>query len=99
MNVSCLLHVQVAVGGEKNRYPLVRILGGPQNRAGRRDEKNNSCLCRESNPGSPARGLITIPTEVSWLLNVIRWIKTNTELQISVFLIILGVLFQCEFGS
>jgi hypothetical protein len=38
------------------RYPLDRRLGGPQSRSGRYGEEK-SCLCQESNPGSPARSL------------------------------------------
>jgi hypothetical protein len=37
------------------RYPLVKRLGGPQSRSGRRAGRKILCHCRGSNPGSPDR--------------------------------------------
>jgi len=42
------------------RNPISRRLGGPQGQSGRGGEEKNSCPCWESNPGRPARSLVTI---------------------------------------
>jgi len=50
--------------GKNRRYPLNRKLGGSQSRSGRYGEERNPCLYRESNPGGPARSLVTVLTEL-----------------------------------
>jgi hypothetical protein len=55
--------------GESTRCPLHERLGGPQSRSGHGAEENSDPLQgiepRSSN--RPARGLVTIPTEISRL--------------------------------
>jgi hypothetical protein len=48
--------------GKSLQYPLGKGLGEPQDRYGRSDEKN-LCSYRKSNPGRPARSIVTILTE------------------------------------
>jgi len=36
-------------------------------------KRKNPCLCRESNPGRPARNLVTILTELQWSGHVHCW--------------------------
>jgi hypothetical protein len=50
------------------RYALKRRLWGPQSRYGRGDEEENPSPYRDSIPGRPARSLVTILTELAWLL-------------------------------
>jgi len=46
------------------------VLGGPQSRSEFGGEEKRSCHCpfRELNAGSPARSLVTVLTELPWLL-------------------------------
>jgi len=68
MDVIGQLHDPAALTpGKAPPNPLDRRLGGPQIRSGRGDEKN-SCPCRESNPGRPARSLVNVVSELSRLL-------------------------------
>jgi len=48
-------------------YPLSRMLSGHHGRCERGSEETNTRPCRESNPGTPARSLVTILTELPWL--------------------------------
>jgi len=48
-------------------------MGGPQRRSGRGSEEKNSLLLPEIESGLPARSLITVLTELSWLR-----MRTNT---------------------
>jgi len=50
------------------------VLAGPQNQSGHSGQEKNPRPCQERNPGHPNHSLITILTEVSWLLIMI----TNT---------------------
>jgi hypothetical protein len=65
------LGTQMVMGGQLHASswfspgtPTHRILGGPQSRSGRRDEDKSPCPCQESNPGLPARSLVTVLNEV-----------------------------------
>jgi hypothetical protein len=49
-------------------YPMDSRLGGPQSRSGRDGNRIKLCPRRESKPGSTARSLVTILTELSRLL-------------------------------
>jgi hypothetical protein len=63
--------------GKSPQYPLDRRLGEPQSRCaglGRRDKSLPLQVIKTWFFGRPARSLITIPTELSWL----RAIKHNT---------------------
>jgi hypothetical protein len=56
--------------GTSTWYQLKRTLSGPQNRFKRFGGKKISIICQEQNcysPRRPARGLVTIPTELFWL--------------------------------
>jgi hypothetical protein len=68
MEVSGQLHAPAALPPRKNpRYPLDGRLDGPENRSGRGSEEKNSQPppgIEPYNPDRPARGLVTIPTEV-----------------------------------
>jgi len=50
--------------GRSPRYPLDSRLYGPKSRTGCGGEEKNPYPCRKSNPGRPARSLVTILTEV-----------------------------------
>jgi hypothetical protein len=64
MEVSCELHATATLPPRKSPLcPLVRRLSGPPGRSGRGEERH-VCLCRESNPDSPAPSLLTILTEL-----------------------------------
>jgi hypothetical protein len=54
--------------GKNFRYPLDRRMGESQSRYGRGGKEKNSYSGRESNPNSPACGLVAIPTELSRLV-------------------------------
>jgi hypothetical protein len=43
-------------------YPLDRRLGGPQSQSERDGDEKVGYYCRESNPGRPARNLVTVLT-------------------------------------
>jgi hypothetical protein len=51
--------------GKSPQYPLGRRVGGPPSRSGCCGVENKLCPCRESDPGGPARNLVTILTELS----------------------------------
>jgi hypothetical protein len=56
--------------GKSPWYPLYRRLDGPQIRSGHGGEEKNSQPppgIEPLNPDRPARSLVTIPTELSWL--------------------------------
>jgi hypothetical protein len=50
--------------GKSHLYPFDRRVGGTQKRSGRRGKEKESFPCRDSNPGCPARSLVTILTEL-----------------------------------
>jgi hypothetical protein len=62
MEVSGQLHASAALP----QYPFDRKLRGPQSSSERSGEEKKSLQspCRESNPGRPARSLVTILTEL-----------------------------------
>jgi hypothetical protein len=65
LGVICQLHASDAFHrGKKPRYTLDRRLGGPQSRSGGIGKEQNLSSYRESNPGHPARSLVTILTEL-----------------------------------
>jgi hypothetical protein len=70
MDVSGQRHAPAACSPEKDlRYPMATRLGGPN--AGLdavAKKKKNPCFWRESNSGHLARSVVTILTELSWLL-------------------------------
>jgi hypothetical protein len=53
--------------------PLVGRVG-PLNLCGRYGVNKICCLCRESNPGHPARSVVTIVTEISR-----QWCRPNLK--------------------
>jgi hypothetical protein len=60
-----------------SRYIFVRMLSGPHDRYEWGGEEKISRLCRESNPLSPAGGLVTILTELPGC----RWKKEGKEIR------------------
>jgi hypothetical protein len=61
MEVSGQLHVLAALPpGKDPLYQMDRSLDEPQGSSGRGGKEENSCPCRESNPGRPARNLVTV---------------------------------------
>jgi len=72
MEVSGQLHAPAALPpGKSPHYSLDRWLGGLQNRSGRSGKKVPYPR-QKSNPGRPARSLVTIRTEISRLLAKIK---------------------------
>jgi len=65
MEVSGQLNVPVALPSRNDpRYPLNRVVGGPQSWAGHSGgEEKNSCPCREWNPGCPAFPVIAVDAD------------------------------------
>jgi len=53
--------------GKNSRYPLDRRLGRPQVLCVRGGEENNSCPCRQLNPGRPARSSFIIVIELWYM--------------------------------
>jgi len=65
MELSGQPHASAALfPGTASLYQLNSRLVGLQRRPGRGDEEKNSCPCRELNISHPARGLVTILTEL-----------------------------------
>jgi hypothetical protein len=68
MEVSGQFHAPAALPlGKILWYSLVRWLGGTQSRSESGGEKKKPNSRRESNPGRPARSLVTVLTELSRL--------------------------------
>jgi hypothetical protein len=86
MEVRGQLDVPAALNpGKESTVLLDMRLGGLQSRSGCGGEvKSNHCPCLESNPGRPARSLVTTLPELPWLLDKIcgleiRLIHVNFE--------------------
>jgi len=54
--------------GKSTQYPLNRRLDGPQSQSGCNAEEKNSLPTRNPNPGHPAHSLVTMVTELPWIL-------------------------------
>jgi hypothetical protein len=70
---------------ERPQYPSGGILGGGglQGQSGRSgEEKENPCLCHESNPGRAARTQVTALTELLRLLIITNFSTTKREHQL-----------------
>jgi len=67
--------------GKSPRYRLVRGLGGSKSRSGHGSKENKSHYCPylELHPGSPARSLVTILTE---LPRILKNYPTDSEMRI-----------------
>jgi hypothetical protein len=71
--------------GKRPRYPLDRMLGGPQFRSVHCGEEKNSCHCRESNPCRPPHSLVTLQfltvaqtrSKLLWSISVITLLSTK----------------------
>jgi hypothetical protein len=80
-------------GGNAPGYPLDKRLDGPQSRSKRGGkEMSLPCLCRESDPGRPARSLVILLIELPridddrTLLNTDRIMTTEAACNVSVCL-------------
>jgi len=67
-------------------YPLDRRMGGPQSHCGWSGKEKSPCPCQESNPHHPVCSLVTILSELSWLLVVDtvleeKWINSNKHVR------------------
>jgi hypothetical protein len=60
---------------------LVGRLGGLQSRSGRggEEEKSHHCPCKKSNPGLPARRIVTILTELPGCSFTLRKRENNRK--------------------
>jgi hypothetical protein len=75
------LHAPAALPKKKSpQYLMDRKLGGLRKQSGRSGEEKNSfhCPCRESNAGRPAHSLVSILTELPWLLSEPDWRSMNS---------------------
>jgi hypothetical protein len=68
--------------GKSTRYPLDRRLGGSQSQSATRGKEKNLCSCQKLNPGLPAHSLITVLTELTWLL-MVTYMCVNTVIKTS----------------
>jgi hypothetical protein len=83
MEVRCQVHTPaVYLRGRISRSPLNTSQSGAQNPYTRGREQKKSLPCRNSNPGRPARSLVTILTELFRLLLVSPTSHFNLDLLI-----------------
>jgi hypothetical protein len=77
MEVNGKLHAPASLPPRNcTRYPLKRWLGGPQSQSGRSEEGRNLLALLGIEPDRPA--LVTIPTELSRLVNICVKFKNIT---------------------
>jgi hypothetical protein len=62
---------QVPPGYHLSQLARIECWVGPRAGLDAMEKRKISCPCCESNPGCPAHSLVSIPAELSWLLNLL----------------------------